>query len=453
MTNAARDTAVTQRIAEFARIVSWRDLPETVQHESVRSLVNWVGCALGGCTAASSRIALEVAREFSGPPSATVIGRGRLVDPVNAAFLNCLASSAHAFDDTHLATVTHPTGPVAAALLAVAERQPVEGSDFLAALALGIEVECRLGNALVVPPAQGNVGWYLTGVTGGIAAALAVANVLGLDQERTVCALGIAAAQAAGFRQTHATMSSSFVPAHAARSGLQAALLAEKGFTCSPRILEGPNGFFDVFAEHANVPAAVDGLGEQWEMLTNTYKPYPCGIVIHPAIDAALEIVAQQKPDPASIEAVDVTVNPLCLTLCDRPAPADGEMARVSMQHWVAASLVRGAAGLAEGGDECVRDPDVIAVRDRVKAMPSEALDRDAARVAIALRDGRRLERTVEHGRGSLARPLSDPELDAKFMAQGLEVLPEARARELLQTCRDVASMEDVSRLAARSFV
>jgi 2-methylcitrate dehydratase PrpD len=445
--------AATRTLADFIVDTRFPHLPEVVRREGARTFVNWVGCALGGCGHEAVTIAVAAAEEFSGQQRASVLGRGRILDAINAAFVNCLASSAHAFDDTHLATVTHPTGPIAAVLLALAERGRMTGEAFLTALVLGIEVTCRLSTALLVPPARGQVGWYITGVTGGIGAALAAARVLGLDRQRTIWALGLAAAQAAGFRQTHATMATSFVPAHAARCGLQAALLAARGFTCSDQILEGPHGFATVFAEAPYLATATDGLGTRWEALANTYKPYPCGIVIHPAIDACLQIVQEAVLAPETLTRVRLGVHPLCLTLCDRPAPANSHEAKVSLQHWTAAALVRRAAGLAEGTDACVHDPVVRAVRSRVEAVPDASVGRDGAVVRLECTDGRVLETRVEHCIGSLARPMTDAELEAKFMGQALEVLPDAAARTLLQLCWRLEGLDDVAEVARASYI
>jgi len=178
--------ATTRELADFIVRTRFVDLPETVRRAGVRAFLNWVGCALGGYRREAVEIAVAVAEEFSGEKRVSVLGRGRLLDGLNAAFVNCLALSAYAFDDTHLATVTHPTGPVAAVLLALAERNRLTGDAFLTALVLGIEATCRLSTALLVPPARGQVGWYITGVTGGIGAALAAAKVLGLDLQRTI---------------------------------------------------------------------------------------------------------------------------------------------------------------------------------------------------------------------------------------------------------------------------
>jgi 2-methylcitrate dehydratase PrpD len=444
--------ATTRELADFIVRTRHADLPERVRREGTCAFLNWVGCVLGGCRHDAVAIAVAAAEEFSGEKRASALGRGRILDGMNAAFVNCLASSAHAYDDTHLATVTHPTGPVAAVLLALAERARLTGEAFLTALVLGIEITCRLSTALLVPPARGQVGWYITGVTGGIGAALAAAKALGLDRRQTIWALGLAAAQASGFRQTHATMATAFVPAHAARCGLQAAVLAAHGFTCSDRILEGPHGFAAVFAPEAHLAAATDGLGTQWEMLANTYKPYPCGIVIHPVIDACLQMVQETAPAPDAITRVRLGVHPLCLTLCDRPAPADAHEAKVSLQHWTAAALVRRAAGLAEGADDCVCDPAVRALRARIEAVPDPSVGRDGAVVQLELANGRALEKRVEHCVGSLARPMTDAELEAKFMGQALPVLSEA-ARAPMHLCWRLEALDDVAEVARASSV
>lgn len=448
----ADDSAVgtTGALADFVLDTTIADVPAAVRSEGVRTFLNWVGCALGGCRHGSVEMAIAAAEEFVGDRRATVIGHGPLLGGLDAAFVNCLSSSANAFDDTHLASVTHPTGPVAAALLVLAERQAVTGAEFLAALVLGIEVECRLSNMLTVPPAEVEVGWYITGVTGGIGAAAASARVLGLDRQKTIWALGIAAAQASGMRQTHATMCVGFVPGHAARAGLWAALLAAKGFTCSDQIIEGPKGFAQVFSHNAHVPAATVDLGDTWEVLANAYKPYPCGIVIHPVIDGCLEIARIDGFDAARIERVRLGVHPLCLTLCDRPAPPDGQVAQVSVQHWTAAALVRAAAGLTEGADACVQAPDVLAVRQCVEAKVDGTVEPDGAVVRVEMRDDTVHERRIEHGIGSLARPMSNGELDDKFRVQALPVMAEPDVDDLIGLCRDLPALDDVAEIARR---
>jgi len=441
----------TRLLAEFIVGRRIEPLPETIGQEAVRAFLNFVGCALGGARHPAVEHTLAVARAFTGGDRVSLIGHRARLGVLDAALVNCQSSSAHAFDDTHLATVVHPAGPVAAAILAQAERTPVSGIDFLTALTLGIEIACRLAAALTVPPAEGQVGWYLTGVTCPVGTAAGVAHLLGLDAERTACGLGIAASQSAGFRQTHATMCTSLIPGMASRAGYWAALLAESGVTCSARVFEGPRGFAEVFAPKAHLAHATDGLGERWEMLDNVYKPYPCGIVIHPSIDGCLEIARTPGFEASAIETVRLGVHPLCLVLCDRPDPPDAQVAQVSLQQWAAAALVRRAAGIAEGSDACVGAPEVRAVRTRVIAAPDESVGRDGAVVRVEMQDGTVHERRIEHGIGSLDRPMSDTELDAKFLAQAEMVLPAGRARELLALCRRLPELDDAGEIGRRA--
>ena len=182
------DPAITETLADYVLSASFESLPAQVRTESVRALVNWVGCALGGAPTPTVEAAVTGLQSLSSPGRCRVLGRRERFDPPGAAMLNCLSSAAHAFDDTHLATITHPTGPVISALLAVAETTRISGEDFLAALVLGMEIECRLSSVIVAPGAGSSGGWYITGVTGGIGAAAAVGRVLGFDRNQMVSA-------------------------------------------------------------------------------------------------------------------------------------------------------------------------------------------------------------------------------------------------------------------------
>lgn len=281
--------AVTSPITDYILAARWTDLPDNVRRETLRSFVNILGCTIGGARHEVVALADSALTEFAGAPQATVIGRGHKADALHACLINCLSSSIYAYDDTHAEAVVHPSGPVATAALALAERRQVNGADFLLACMLGIEFTCRLSKAISVAPAKGTVAWSQTGITAGIGAAVAAAKLLNLDAPRLQNAIGIALSQAAGFRVMHATMVSSLMPAQGAQTGLRAALLAERGFTASPVALEGTYGFLEVFAQQPHVASLADDLGERFEILRNTYKPYPCGIVIHPIIDACLQ--------------------------------------------------------------------------------------------------------------------------------------------------------------------
>jgi 2-methylcitrate dehydratase PrpD len=443
------DPAITGAIADFALSGAFAGLPPQVQRESVRNVVNWVGCALGGAPTPTVVAAIKGLQSYAAPGPCRVLGRHERFDAPGAALINCLASAAHAYDDTHLATITHPTGPVIAALLALAEQQPVRGEDFLAALMIGMEIECRLSSTIVAPGAGASGGWYITGVTGSIGAAAAVGRLLGLDRTAMVSALGLAAAQSCGTRGTHASMACAYVPAIAAQAGFTAARMARAGFECGPAAVAGRNGVVEVIAPKADHAAICRDFGTHWEALGNACKPYPCGIVIHSAIDACLALLARRKPDPDEIAEVSFGVTPGALALCWRKLPGSELEAQVSLFHWLAATLIHGEATVVQAQSACIQDPRVRELQARICATADPALAIDQARATMRLRDGSVHSVSIEHGVGSLIKPMSDDELGIKFLSQARGVLPDDNAKALLAASWNVAALGNVAELLA----
>jgi 2-methylcitrate dehydratase PrpD len=435
---------IARSLARFICEATPQSFPPQARREGSRALLNWFGCVFGGCRADLLDRAFAVADRLSGPREASVLGRGRRVDIANAAFLNCYSSSLNAFDDTHLVSIAHPTGPVAAAILAIAEHLPVSGANFLNALLLGIEIECRMGCVLMEPPGDCSVAWTMTGLVGGIGAAAAVGKLLGLTEGQMTSALGIAATQAGGFRENLATMARDLPMAQAARSGLIAALLAAEDFIASEHALDGPKGFAHVFAETPNLVAATRDLGQRFELMNNAYKPYPCGIVIHPALDACMDLVRGHAFEPQEIDRVKLRVHPDAVIVTGLRAPHDGTSAQVSLYHWVAAALARRRAGLEETNDAAARDPIIKQVRDKIEVEIDDSFGRDGASVELRLTDGRVLNARVDHCRGSLARPLLDQELEEKFSMQANGVITNAAARGLMELCWKIEDVGDV---------
>jgi 2-methylcitrate dehydratase PrpD len=439
---------ISSRLAEFAHDMRWQDLPDVVRRESVRAFLNWVGCAVGGARTESAEAAILGLASMSGPGTTPVLCRAERLQPADAALANCLTSAADTFDDTHLSTITHPTGPVAAAVLALANVRRMSGQDLLLALAIGIEIECRISAAITAPGSGASQGWYITGVSGGIgaAAAAAAARLLNVNHAALRSALGLAASQGSGLRATHGSMAIAFVPGIAARNGLAAAHLAAAGFACSDAIIEGRNGLLPVLAPQADQSAVVRDLGTHFEMLGNAYKPYPCGIVIHPSVDACLEL-AQRCPGPEAIDAVELTVHADALALCWRKLPATALEAQVSLFHWAAAALVRGAAGLEEGDTQSVADPRIRTLQGAMRAHIDPALGSGQARIEVRLRDGRVLRANVTEATGSLERPMSDDQLTAKFCMLAHQRLGEPQVEALLQACRHLPYSPDAGEI------
>ena len=222
---------VTGTLARYLVSARFEDLPEPVRHEAARSLVNWMGVAVGGARHEAVEIALAAITPFAGPPQACVFGRKERLDAMNAVLLNGISSHVFDFDDTDLTTAVHPSAPVLPVLLALAEQRKVSGREFINAMVLGIEAECRIARA--VTPTHQDVGWHATGSVGPFGAAVAAGKVLGLDDVRMCHAIGLAATQPVGLREMFGSMTKSFHPGRAAQNGLLAALLAEKGYTSS----------------------------------------------------------------------------------------------------------------------------------------------------------------------------------------------------------------------------
>jgi len=419
---------VTEELASFIAASTYASLPAAIRHDGVRALVNWVGCAVGGSQTEVVEHALGVFSEFNGTGKHTLAGRSEKLDALNATYINALSSTVLMFNDTHAATVAHPTGPVAAALFALAERQPLIGSDFLNALIVGIEVQCRVGNMLCVPPAECSGGLSMGGLVGGIGAAAAAARVLALNAVQTAAALGLAANHAAGLRQAHASMANSLTPAHAARCGLTAAMMAARGVTCSGDMLEGPKGFAVSYGQNPNFAAALDGLGTTFETSALSYKPYPSGFVSHPVIDSCLDLVRREAFDVSDVERIDLTVNPLVLRLMDRPAPSSTAEAMMSVQHWAAVALSCHAAGIAQTTAAVANLPQVLALRRKVELKPDPAIGSDGTVLRLRLRTGRQFEVIVAHCRGSAERPMSDDDISEKACGQLLGAFAEAEA-------------------------
>ena len=440
---------VTRTLAKFIVGHRYRDIPEKVRHEAARSFLNWVGCAVGAARHETVERALAALNEFSGPREATVLGRGDRLDIMLAALMNGITSHTFDFDDTHLKTVIHPSGPVASAILALAERRPVKGEEFLHAFILGVEAECRIGNS-VYPPHY-DVGWHITGTAGVFGAAAAAGRLLGLNEQQMMWALGIAATQSSGLREMFGTMCKPFHPGNAARNGLLAALLAQREFTSSSQGIEAKRGFANVLSTAFKPEAITDRLGETWEIALNTYKPFACGIVEHPAIDGCIQLRNEHQLKPEDIESVALKVHPLVLELTGKKAPQSGLEGKFSVFHSSAVAIVHGAAGEAQYSDQAVRDSRVVALREKVTATVEPGVHEDQVHVTIRLKNGKVLEKFVEHAVGSLDRPMSDADLEAKFHGLAEAVLSRAEADRLIRLCWDVAKLKDAAEIARAS--
>ena len=441
--------AITARLAEYAVTTNPANWPDSVRREALRSFFNVVGCMIGGARHGMVDIADKTLGAFAGAPQATLFGCGRKSDVLHASLINGLASSIYSFDDTHEVAVVHPSGPIAAAVLALAESRPVSGEDLLTAFALGVEMTCRLCLGTTVPPADGSFAWSGTGITMSFGAAVAAGRMLRLDTQRMRVAMGLALSEASGFRAMHGTATVAFMPAHGGQMGLRAALLAERGFTAGLNGLEGKSGYLSVFCTKPDIDALAGGLGERFELLRNTYKAYPCGIVIQPIIDACLKLRQDHRPDPDKIAGVAIQASPGAMALCNNRDPKDEMQAHVSLHHWTAVGFIRGTARIVDMDTEtAVKDPALMAFQRKVEATLDPTLAGDQTEVTITMTDGTRHVCRIEHAIGSKLNPMSDADLERKFTGLAEPVVGAPRTRELIDRTWGVGSLADAGELA-----
>jgi 2-methylcitrate dehydratase PrpD len=438
---------ITDMLANFIVNHPSRGWSDKVDEQAHRTFANWVGCAIGPAGHDTIEAALAAVQELAPSAQASLLGRREKVDIANAALLNGISSHTFDFDDTHLKTIIHPAGPVASAALALGEHIGASGRDVIDALVIGVEVFCRVGNA--VYPDHYDRGWHITGSTGMLGSAAACARLLKLDVGQTRMALGIAASQPVGLREQFGTMTKPFHPGAAAKAGLMAALMAKHGFTASTRALEAPRGLLQVFSDKTDWAEVTENLGQSWEIALNTYKPFACGIVIHPSIDGCVQLRNAHALTGDQIEKVTIKVHSLVLELTGKKTPRTGLESKFSVYHSCAVGLLFGQAGEHEYTDHAVQLPEVLALRGRVEAIVDDRIDEASADVTVLTRDGRTLHVFVEHAIGSLERPMSEAQLKAKFVDQSAPVIGAEHAGQAWLVARSLAEHTDLAALLA----
>ena len=415
----------TKALAAWATKLEWGAIPHATRKSAKQSLYNYIGCAIHGSSHPTVQKAHEALQPFYGPAECKVFGTKISTDAQHAALLNGIASHVHDYDDTHLETIIHPTGPVASAALAFAQHKPgISGEQFMTALVAGIEAQCKIG--LAVWPSHYDIGWHITSTTGSIGAAVAVAKLAELGVERMQHAIGLASVQVVGLREMFGSDTKSFHPGRAAQAGLLAAVLARAGYTSSNQALEAKRGWANVVAGGGTpqLNRHIDELGQVWETEKNTFKPFPCGIVKHPVIDGAIQIhnkIKSEIPVPEQVKALrlECQVHPLVIELTSKPNPQDGLEGKFSVFHGAAVGLLFGKAGPGEYTDEAVRSQHVIDVRESVTASANEDLRSDEAILTAFDASGHKYtEIHVENAIGSLKKPLGDAQLEDKFKDQ-----------------------------------
>jgi 2-methylcitrate dehydratase PrpD len=409
---------ISEQVAQFTQRSTFQELPHDVVHAAKRALLNYFSVCIAAYRDPAIEKLIQAVKPFSGHPTTSIIAWNQQSDMLNACAINAMAANVFDFDDTHIPTIIHPTVPVVSPLLALAQQKEIHGQDFLLAMVLGMEMECRIGNA--ISPYHYNHGWHITSTSGVFGAALASAKILKLNQQQLVWALGNAANQACGLVENLGTMSKSLSVGNAAKNGLMAALLARENFDGPADPLNGERGFLKVFGKEYQPQCITDGLGHSWEILMNTFKPYPCGVVLNPVIEACLGVYQQEQFNPdflPKIQSIRVHGNPLLRQRADRPDITTGRQSQVSGQHAIAVVLRYGQAGLKEFSDNQVSQPANRAMYAKIHFIDDDMCPVDAVKIEFICSD-RTFHAEIGHAKGSVTHPLSDHDLEQKCIQQ-----------------------------------
>jgi 2-methylcitrate dehydratase PrpD len=454
---------LTEYVAKFVASTKYEDIPEDVIELGKKSILDGLGLALAGSRAHTGTIChgyLEELGICNGKSS--VIGSSKKTSPRFAAFVNGISIHADDFDDTQLAVakdrvyglLAHPTVPVLPPLLALAEGRTISGKEFMLAYHLGVEVECKIAEA--ISPRHYQDGFHSTGTCGPFGSAAACAKLLHFDTTRTLNTFGLAASQSGGLRENFGTMTKPFQAGHAAESGLVSAELVALGWTAAEQILEAERGFFHAFGGTFDPTAIMDRLGKPWTFATPgiSLKPYPSGSLSHPAMTELARLIEVNKLQAAQVEKLDVGANHQMTTTLLHHRPKNGLEAKFSMEFCMAILLLRGKAGLGEFSDKVVQGTDVQEMIGRINfyvdpEAESAGYDKMTSLLKIHLKDGRVITGRADFAKGSPANPMTFDEAAAKFKgcAEFAE-WPRDKTEKLITYVKALDSARDVSALS-----
>jgi len=455
---------LTREVAEFILRTRFQDLPAEVIDLGRKSMLDGLGLALCGSRAETGELSRAYLKSMGfAEGKATVLGSPLRAPARFAAFVNGIGIHADDYDDTQLAVaedrvyglLTHPTATTLAASLAVAEARGISGRDLITAYHAGVEVQCKIAEAIA--PRHYDEGFHSTGTCGAIGAAAAAAKIAGLDMPRMLCALGIAASQSAGLRENFGTMTKPFHAGRAAESGVVAAELAALGWTAARQILEAPRGFFRAAGGGYDPAALHNKLGNPWTFRAPgiSIKPHPSGSLTHPGMTEMARLIRAHGIRAGQVETVEVGTNRNMPNALIHHNPKTGLEAKFSMEFCMAALLLYGKAGLTEFTDAVVNRPEVRNMIGRVRfGVHPEAeragYNKMTTLLTIRLRGGGTISGRADFAKGSPAIPMSYAEVSEKFLdCAAFAKWPAGKAKAAVAAVGKLETLPDVRTLTA----
>jgi len=436
----------TENIADYLAKLDYLSIPEKVLTDMKVLLFDYLGVSLGGSRTESGKIAAQFSKDLQEKAEATIIGFGYRVSAPSAAFSNAILSHSIELDDVDSLAYFHFSPPIFSAALATAEREHSSGCDLLIALVAGCDIMARL--SLAMNPSLRDRGFHTTPTCGVFGAAAASAKLLGLNAEGITSSLGLAGAQSSGLMEMYGTsMQKRFNPGPAARNGLTAALLAQRGFTGAETILEGERGFLRAYADSCDKKKLVDGLGKEFPIFIE-YKPYACARPIHNAIDCALTIRRENAIDPTEVSAITILRHPRWANYHKIKRPRTYHEAQVSLPYAVAVSLAEGGAFLQQYSEEKLKDPLIQKLSDMVEVRAIEGLPREVScRMEVVLKNASKYTVQVDYPKGSIENPMTVSERRDKFQNLSSGIIDEELQKRVEEKVFSIENADNISEL------
>lgn len=437
---------ISKEIGHYVCNTSYNELSKEVVEQAKRCIIDWFGVAIGGSREAVTKILIDYVEMIGGNPQATIIGSGLKTNVINAALVNGAMSHVLDYDDTHEASLVHPSSPLVPSILAVAELKKATGKDLITAYVLGYNVEVNIGAA--IQPYTINNGWHPTSVFGRLGAAAGVGKIMKLQEKEIAHALGIAATQSAGLRKVFGSMCKPFHPGKAAADGILSCLLANNGFTSSDYIFEGDIGFLGIFsAKHLSSKTLKIDFNLTFEINNNCFKPYAACLLTHPIIEAGCMIRKKINNKTNNIKNIICQVSPLAMNAAGIVSPKTGLEGKFSLYYCIALSLLKGNANQSQFTDDQVNSAQVKYIMNKVDIKSNPNLGITEAYVDVLINDGTVYEQKVNKPKGYPDNPMTDKEIKHKFTDLAAPYMGTDKANLLLRTLEKLEKIKDVSKI------
>lgn len=436
---------ITKKLVRFAMETSYSSFPTKVVHQGKRCFIDLLGVAIGGSNGPLVRILEAFVKEFDGNPQSTILGGGGKTTVLNAAFINGAMAHALDYDETHTGANGHTSASLLPAVLAVAEWKNLSGKSALEAYILGFEVAARIGIGL--GKQHYDKGWHGTSTWGRFGGAIAAGKLLGLSCAEMTQAMGLAGTQACGLRIVFGTMTKPFHAGKAAYDGVISAVLAQRGLSCAPDILEGKNGFMQVLGENSSLELMVKSLGKKYEIMNVSFKPYASCLITHHVIDALLKLRNEHSVQSQEVVEIQCSVSPRCLDIAGQENPLTGLAGKFSIHYCAALAVAEGVAGEEMFTDERVLDPRMIDLRKKVKVFGTPELKTTEANVSIITRDGNKFSTFMDCQKGDPEHPLTDHEIEQKFLSLTSPVLSKRKSSLLLSKLWNIEKADNIRQI------